>query len=374
MWDLAPGHAPGILGGLLAALAWLLAVRLTPSRRFRQRYLAAPGSVRAAALLMVVTAGVHVALAPHHLADSPFTSLTFVVNATAFTAVAIAAFSAWWWRRAAAALLVATVLAYLLYLVAGLEGPDQVGIATKLVELTALGLALVPVPDERRPAHRGLRWAAVAGAVPALTLLTGLTVWGVDLVRPVDGHHHLGAIVQATSAFPTPQQQERADRLFGETSAAIAPYRDWRVAWAAGYRPTGPDGGAVHWLNPAYARGPILDPRRPQGLVYVRTRSGWVLTGAMFQMPRLGQFGPDPGGPLTAWHEHQNICVSPVGPAFGLATPFASCPLGAVAVSVPAMLHVWIVDNPAGGPFAIDLDPRTIRALQGDVVPAARTG
>jgi hypothetical protein len=364
MWDLAPDHAAGLVGGLMAALAWLLAVRFVPSQRFRRRYAAAPGSVRAAALLMVVTAGVHLALVPGHLDDSPFTALTFLVNAAAFTTVAIAAFSAWWWRRAAATLLVATILAYLFYLVVGFEGPDQVGIATKLVELTALGLALVPVPHEQRPAHRGLRWAAVAVAMPALTVLTGLTVWGVDLLRPAAGHHHVGAVVQATASHPTPQQRERADRLFSETSAAIAPYRDWRVAWAAGYRPPRQTGGAVHWMNPAYAGGPILDPRRPQGLVYVRGRSGWVLTGAMFQMPHLGQFGPDPGGPLTAWHAHENICLSPVGPAFGLATPYASCPLGAVAISAPAMLHVWIVDNPAGGPFAIDLDPKTIRALQ----------
>jgi hypothetical protein len=28
------------------------------------------------------------------------------------------------------------------------------------------------------------------------------------------------------------------------------------------------------------------------------------------------------------------------------------------------MLHVWVVDNPSGGPFGIDLDKGTIRALQ----------
>jgi hypothetical protein len=202
-------------------------------------------------------------------------------------------------------------------------------------------------------------------AVPALTMLTGLSVWGVDVLRPGAGHHHAGASVQATNPFPTQRQQAQADRLFSETSAAIAPYRDWHAAWAAGYRPGAPLTGAVHWMNPAYAHGPVLDPRRPQGLVYVRARSGWVLAGAMFQMPGMGPFGPDPGGPLTAWHAHQNICISPLGPAFGLATPYASCPLGAIAMSFPAMLHVWIVDNPSGGPFGIDLDPRTIRALQG---------
>jgi hypothetical protein len=27
------------------------------------------------------------------------------------------------------------------------------------------------------------------------------------------------------------------------------------------------------------------------------------------------------------------------------------------------MLHVWIVDNPQGGPFAVDIDPSVVAAL-----------
>jgi hypothetical protein len=29
-------------------------------------------------------------------------------------------------------------------------------------------------------------------------------------------------------------------------------------------------------------------------------------------MKQIGQFGPDPGGPITAWHQHENIWVSPL--------------------------------------------------------------
>lgn len=357
MWEVAPDHAAGLVGGLLAALAWLLLLR--------RKHAAAPGTVRAAALLMFVSAGVHLALVPHHLAHDPFTALLFLVDAGALAALAVAVPTARWWRRAAAALLAATILGYVVYVLAGLEGPDQVGIATKLVELAALGLTLVPVPGEAGPSHAALRWAAVGAGVPALTVLTGLGAWAADLAHPAAGHHHVGAVVQATAAVATPEQQEQANRLLADTTAAIEPYRDWRTAWAAGYRPTGPSRGAVHWMNPAYAKGPVLDPRRPQGLVYVRGRSGWVLAGAMFEMPRQGQFGPDPGGPITAWHAHQDLCVSAAGGgSIALATPYAGCPLGAVTVSFPAMLHVWIVENPAGGPFGIDLDPGTIRALQ----------
>jgi hypothetical protein len=113
-------------------------------------------------------------------------------------------------------------------------------------------------------------------------------------------------------------------------------------------------------MNQAYVKaGYVMDPQRPQGLVYANTRSGPVLLGAMFQMSRIGQFGPDPGGPLTAWHQHENICFTPFGFEFSFMTPFATCPLGAIDISAAPMLHVWIVDNPSG-PFAVDIDPSAV--------------
>jgi hypothetical protein len=79
-------------------------------------------------------------------------------------------------------------------------------------------------------------------------------------------------------------------------------------------------------------------------------------------MKHIGQFGPDPGGPLTAWHQHQNICFTPFGVEFSLMTPTATCPLGAIDVSVAPMLHVWIVDNP-GGKFAVDIDSGLVKQI-----------
>jgi hypothetical protein len=105
-----------------------------------------------------------------------------------------------------------------------------------------------------------------------------------------------------------------------------------------------------------------MDPKHPQGLVYANTKHGPVLLGAMFQMQHLGQFGPDPGGPLTAWHQHQNICFTPFGVEFSLMTPTATCPVGAIDISVPPMLHVWIVDNP-GGKFAVDIDSKVVKRI-----------
>jgi len=223
---------------------------------------------------------------------------------------------------------------------------------------------LVPVRGETGRPRRAVRWGALGVAVPLLTLVTTSVVWIDDLARPDGQHAHAGALVQSTNDVATPEQVAAAQRLYDETFAAITPYRDWHNAWAAGYRPGGPDNmPSTHWMNQRYLdAGYVMDPRHPQGLVYANSKHGPVLLGAMFQMKRIGEFGPDPGGPLTAWHQHQNICVTPIGFEFSLMTPTATCPVGAIDVSVPAMLHVWIVDNP-GGKFAVDIDSKVVKQI-----------
>lgn len=358
MYDIAPEHVPGLIGGLIALPIAVLAVRRSPWHR------AAPATVQIAAVLMAVSGGVHLALIPHHLATSPVTSALFFFNGVAF--LGLAAVVGWqWWRFASALLIVLTVLGYVVYIGARLESPDQVGIATKLVELTALGMVLVPAQGESRRSHRTLRWSALGAALPVLMVIFTSVVWITNLAHPDAVHAHAGALLQNTNLVPTPQQQAAATDLYDETAAAIEPYRDSRNAWAAGYRPSGSTTmPATHWINNAYVSGgSVLDPHRPQGLVYANSRHGPVLLGAMFQMKSIGVFGPDPGGPLTPWHQHQNICFTPFGLEFSLMTPFSTCPLGAIDFSAPAMLHVWIVPNPQGGPFAVDIDPKVVAAI-----------
>jgi len=162
--------------------------------------------------------------------------------------------------------------------------------------------------------------------------------------------------------------------LLAKVSLLGKDYRDYSLetvemfykdAWAAGYRPGGSQTlPSTHWMNQRYVdAGYVMDPHRPQGLVYANTHHGPVLLGAMFQMKSLNRFGPDPGGPMTAWHQHENICFTPFGFEFSLMTPYATCPIGAIDISAPPMLHVWIVDNPHGGPFAVDIDPSVVAAL-----------
>lgn len=356
MFVINPGHAPGLYAGILAVPLALAALWAHPHRR------KVMGTVQAAAVLMAVSGAVHLALIPHHLSTQPLTSVLFLGDGLAF--IGLAAMFTWrWWRLASSLLLVATILGYLVYVAVGLEGPDQVGLATKLIEITALGLLLVPVRGKRRRTHRSWRWASLGIALPLLTVTTGASLWIVDLERPDPRHVHAGALLQATNRVPTQAQWAAANELYRETAAAIAPYVDWHAAWAAGYRPNSPATmPSTHWMNQRYVEaGYVMDPRRPQGLVYANTRHGPVLLGAMFQMKNINQFGPDPGGPITAWHQHENICVTPLGGfEFSFMTPYATCPIGAIDISVPPMLHVWIVDNPIGGAFAVDLDPSVV--------------
>ena len=357
MFSVSPTHAIGLIAGILAIPVALLVLRT------RRGWREAAGTTRAAAVLMMCTAAVHLALIGHHLQTQPLTSALFFANGVLFIALA---FSTAWrhWSIASSALLVATILGYVVYVVAGLEGPDQVGLSTKLVELTALGLVLIPVRAEIRPSFRRTRWAALGVAMPVLLVTTSASLWIVDLVRPDPRHVHAGALLQSTNPVATQEQWDAANALYRETKEAIAPYADWRNAWAAGYRPGGPDSmPSTHWMNQRYVEaGYVMDPLHPQGLVYANSKHGPVLLGAMFQMKKIGQFGPDPGGPVTAWHQHENICFTPLGVEFSLMTPTATCPLGAINISAPPMLHVWIVSNP-GGPFAVDIDPRVVKQI-----------
>lgn len=357
MFDVAADHAIGLYAGLLALPLALIAIRLNPARRL------VPGTVLAASVLMAVAGAIHIGLISTHLTE-PVTALLFLANGSAYIGLSFA-FTWRWWRRASSALIVATILGYLVYIAFNLDSPDQVSIATKLVELTALGLILVPVRGDTAARRRTWRWSLLGVAVPLLAVVTTSTVWLVDLARPDARHSHAGAILQATNDVATPEQAAAAAALYAETKADIQPYADWHRAWAAGYRPGGPGGmPSTHWMNQRYVdAGYVMDPHHPQGLVYANTQSGPVLIGAMFQMKKIGQFGPDPGGPLTAWHQHQNICFTPLGFEFSLMTPLAACPVGSIDISAPPMLHVWVIDNPNGGPFAVDIDSAVVKKL-----------
>lgn len=226
--------------------------------------------------------------------------------------------------------------------------PDQVGVFTKLIEMFALALLVVP-------GHEVRRTFAPAGVV-TLIVATGIAVWiGAFASAGAEGGHHGGEYPEPGTVVPyidrldaTLAEEHAADDLFEKVSLAVAKYSDPAVAEGDGYQVGNIVGTEHHADNPAYLEdGRIFDPERPETLVYASTRSGPVLIGAMFQMPGLDNPGPRVGGPLTVWHSHENICFTLAPPALvGLMSPYGSCPAGAFNIPLTnEMIHAWVLPS-----------------------------
>jgi hypothetical protein len=285
--------------------------------------------------------------------------------------------------RLAVLVLAGSIVAYWASTIAG-EAPEQVGLATKLAEILALGIVLRPAPGSGR---RALRSFARGLAVTLLVVGTGATSWigafrasaaepgavaGHHVHGDAAGHHgHSGGLPPPGVVLPavpardaTPAEEMAARDLVLAARTALARYADPAVAAADGYHVNGLAGIDFHASNPAYENdGRILDPARPETLVYAVAPNGRpVLMGAMFQMPGPGQPGPAIGGPLTTWHGHENVCISLTPPGLsGLLSPLGTCPIGSILLPrTSEMIHIWIVPG-APEPFG-DLDDAWKRA------------
>jgi hypothetical protein len=224
----------------------------------------------------------------------------------------------------------------------GMRMPSRAAAAIKLANSTPAGDITMPSPD--------------------MQMMTGMRM----------------ASAKPCVATPTAAQQQAAVRFVDASWQGAKKYQSLAAAKAAGYHAITPPGApVVHYLNPAYYRatvrgGPVLNAGAPQSLVYANTPRGAVLVAAMYITTRGGPT-PQPGGCLTQWHVHTNLCLAPgldVVGAIGPGQP--SCPAGSVNRVTPAMIHVWFVPIP-GGPTAIDAPGRqVVRAAE--QVHAPRNG
>jgi hypothetical protein len=239
------------------------------------------------------------------------------------------------------------------------------GMGIGLVVFGVVGAAYTSLPYGLW-VRRGL----LAGSLALIVLSGSIGGWAasVEWSRPKPATHaHSNAAARPFSAA----ELQAATKLMVETRAAVARYSDQKAAIAAGYEPAEPlDLSVVHFVNSAYMTdADILRPDHVQSLIYYNTKRGPVLIGAMYMMPRLGMAGPEVGGPLTSWHHHDNLCFDR---ATGKIVAFTrdgnsddksgTCPRGSSNRSTPEMLHVWVVENPAG-PFDGDMDPVALKAL-----------
>jgi hypothetical protein len=365
---LAPEHRAAVGALVVAAVLVVPGARVVRAHavlgapwavRLRDGWAAAGTGERWAAVLLAVAGVIHLGLPLGH--GGAVATVLFLGSGAAYCWLALRVSAGRRWRGAAVALVLATLVAYLVNLARG-EEADQVGLATALVELAALGLA---VGTRRR-----------VGSVALLmvtSVLFGIASWISALAGHAiedsrsgaaggsgsgGGHHHhgqhlaraqAGVIMRPGATGTTVGQERAAAELLAAVRAATGKYQDVSAALADGYRPDkSGDGLDVHFENDTHSGDDvILDPAHPEMLVYARAGGRSALLGVVFRMPRAGQRGPQIGGASTPWHAH-NICVGPLPPGFGLVTPYGTCPFLTAEVTLPEMIHVWVVDSPAG--------------------------
>jgi hypothetical protein len=214
-------------------------------------------------------------------------------------------------------------------------------------------------------------WLAprAAGLLVAATILAFVGIASVA-AQDAGSHTHGAAHGQAHDAGQAPPvtaaELAAAARLVGDVQSGTRRFADVAVARAEGYREIMLDSrGLAHYHNQAYfLDGRVLDPERPEQLIYLERPTGETqLVGVMFLM-RPGEPGPRVGGALTPWHTHDGLCISLTsGTIVALVGAAGECPPGSAKLGrTPEMLHVWLVDNPAGV-FADDLEPAALLDL-----------
>jgi hypothetical protein len=250
-----------------------------------------------------------------------------------------------------------------------------VGIALVAVGLAGAVATLLPAVRGASPRSRRAR-LALLGGILALPLLAGATVaWATgpsahDAHDPAVAHAHggeaaagapdAGAMPGHTHGANLPDvaaasdgERERAEALWTASMAAAERWRDPRAAAAAGFRFKDEPGTAgtdrrvrfLHVPNPAWrADGRVLDPSRPETLVYWRAPDDrLVLVGVMYTAAK-GTRGPTVGGPITRWHDHES-CRDPLTRE-KLGRPVdGACPEGQVYRRSGEMMHVWFTDD-----------------------------
>jgi len=259
---------------------------------------------------------------------------------------------------------------------AGVVAVAVLGVALATGTPTALGTSA------RGTGTQGTSGSSASGAMPGMNMsgvadssikLANDTPAG-DITMPDTNMQMMTGMrmadPKACTATPTKAQEQAAVSMVNTSWNDAKKYQSLAAAKAAGYRPiTRPGAPVVHYLNRAYYQavlkgGPALNYQDPQSLVYANTPHGAVLVAAMYITSAHGPT-PQPGGCLTQWHVHTNLCLTGSLGVVGAVGPGQStCPPGSVNRVTPAMIHVWFVPIP-GGPTAIDApDSQVVHAAE----------
>ncbi|MCH8985793.1 MAG: hypothetical protein IIB04_04165 [Acidobacteria bacterium] len=368
LYRVIPEHGAGWVALALFAI-WVLLLRWRDTRGTRSAiltgYRALPTDRRFLAWLLASTGAIHIGLALGDTFD--IYAVGFAFDGVLLFVIARRLVLGRRWRKWAAIVLVGSILGFVVSSLAG-NAPDQTSLVTKLVEIAALGVVLSP----SRPG----RFRQLGGSVAliAMLVLTSVGSWA-GAFNAGAGGHHLGEVPEpgvllplGEDREPTEAEQAAADELYAATVANAAKYEDVARADADGYDVNAMSGREFHAGNERYKDdGLILDPTRPENLIYAEGPDGPVLVGVLYEMSQIGVPGPAVGGPLTVWHAHDNFCFAVTPPAIaGLVSPLGMCPVVSIAIPITGeMLHIWTLPG-APEPFG-DLDEQWLDAYLGNL-------
>ncbi len=156
------------------------------------------------------------------------------------------------------------------------------------------------------------------------------------------------------------EQQARAQALIDDTLRELPRWADTADAIADGYISIGDAGtGSEHYIKGSLiADDVMLDPTKPESLVYNVVGDQRILAGVMFIASPRPTDDPsltDWAGPLMTWHNHGNLCWDLVNGKLNVVGVInettGTCTRGFNAGGEVPMVHVWIVAHPCG-PFA----------------------
>ena len=217
------------------------------------------------------------------------------------------------------------------------------------VLLIGFGLELIkkwlPLIDRQR------RWPLNALLVIVFVSTgAGMISWGIDEYNR--GHSHTVIALSELESVTEKEVKWTEDFYYRSLEAALKNnWFDYEHTMAnSGFQPDRVN--RTHFPNLEYMfDGIILDPERPEWLVYHDTPQGKMLMALMFFTNELDEIGRTPGGPLALWHYHpyQKIRCAVKGLwTVGNANDAGECEEGEPVVRTPEMLHVWFIEHPLG--------------------------
>ena len=173
--------------------------------------------------------------------------------------------------------------------------------------------------------------------------------WGIATYNR--GHSHT-VIIPSELENLTGEQRQWAEDFYRQSLVAALKHGwfDFDTAMAQGFQTDRIN--RTHFPNLEYMFDDVLlDPERPEWLVYHDSPDGKVLMALMFFTRELEEVGPTPAGPLALWHYHpyQKVRCAVKGLwTVGDADAEGNCAEGIPVTKTPEMLHVWFIDHPLG--------------------------